>query len=621
MNPTLPHFLSYIRAGNELHLRKFAFHFILIFGVPILLFMLVEDISLGRPHGWVMASFVILLLLAEWVALRLFPSEQSSRLSLGIFYRVFFAALTAYILYSVGYKGEISMIFWSYVYPIVMTWSLKRKEAVVWVVVYMILIFLVLYFGISSVSHQEMILELRSRFMITLLLVSVSSLLINAMMNAYIEEMVIYQNNLKTSENELRLANRQLTQEMERKEEARAALEKSEARFRLIFDNAFDVIFSIDRDLVFTDISPSVERILGFKPEEIVGRSIQDLTLLPEERMESALSVLKRVLKGEKISSVTYELISKDGTTGVGEISLAPVFRDGQVVSVSCIGRDITAQKMAEQRLMQAYAELDSRVQERTAELEQAKVSAEKANRTKSDFLANMSHEFRTPLSHIIGFTELLLMKQFGEINEKQEEFLGDIQQSGRHLLSLVNDILDMSKVDAGQLDLEVSEIQLGQALENGLSMIEEEARSRGIELTVDWTDAPKTLRADERKLKQILYNLLTNAVKFTPDGGRIHLKARQFNKDREETPPAQWTQDQGLEISISDTGIGLAPEHLKNIFEPFEQVDSSMGRKQQGTGLGLSLTRRLVYLHGGVIWAESGGEGKGATFRVLLPI
>jgi signal transduction histidine kinase len=212
-------------------------------------------------------------------------------------------------------------------------------------------------------------------------------------------------------------------------------------------------------------------------------------------------------------------------------------------------------------------------------------------------------------------------MKQFGEINEKQEEFLGDIQQSGRHLLSLVNDILDMSKVDAGQLDLEVSEIQLGQALENGLSMIEEEARSRGIELTVDWTDAPKTLRADERKLKQILYNLLTNAVKFTPDGGRIHLKARQFNKDREETPPAQWTQDQGLEISVSDTGIGLAPEHLKNIFEPFEQVDSSMGRKQQGTGLGLSLTRRLVYLHGGVIWAESGGEGKGATFRVLLPI
>lgn len=612
---------EYIKPGNELPLRKLVFQILLVLGVPVALIMLVENISIGRLHAAVEASCIMVLLVSEWIAIKLFPSEKSLRLSLNIFYRIFFALMSVFALYSIGYKEETSMMLWSYVLPIILSWSFKQKEAIAWMLAYTILIFLALYFGTSAVSESDVFWELRARFISTFVIVAMGALLGSALMDVYIKELVNMQTSLKTSENELRQTNQQLTQEMEKKEEARSALEKSEARFRLIFDNAFDVIFSMDRRLVFTDISPSVERIIGLRPQEMVGRSAKDLNLLPEDRMKAAFNVFRRALKGEKISSVTYDFISKDGTPVVGEISLSPVILEGQVISVSCIGRDITAQKMAEQTLKQAYAELDNRVRERTAELERAKQAAEAASRAKSDFLANMSHEFRTPLSHIIGFTELLLMNQVGKLNDKQAEFLRDIQQSGRHLLSLVNDILDLAKVDAGKLELDVAEVDLEKAVENSLSMVEEEARLRGIGLTVDSSQAPATIRADERKLKQILYNLLANAVKFTPDGGRIHLKTRHYDKDQKEAHPPEWTLDQGVEISVSDTGIGLSSDHLKLIFEPFEQVDSSMGRKHPGTGLGLSLTRRLVALHGGVIWAESQGQGSGATFRVLLPL
>jgi len=275
------------------------------------------------------------------------------------------------------------------------------------------------------------------------------------------------------------------------------------------------------------------------------------------------------------------------------------------------------------------------KLRRQNAELVQAKEVAEAASRAKSEFLANMSHELRTPLNHIIGFTELVVDKQFGALNEAQEEYLNDALHSSRHLLSLINDILDLSKVEAGKLALEVADVDLRMLLEKSLTMFKEKALKHRIQLSVDIDGIPGTIQADERKLKQIIYNLLSNAVKFTPEGGSVTLLARHLSfkagywLTREgQTVLLPMGSDEGskiqgglMEILVQDTGIGISRGDLERIFEPFERVESSTGGRHPGTGLGLSLTRRLVELHGGRIWAESEGEGKGSKFIFVMPV
>jgi signal transduction histidine kinase len=238
-------------------------------------------------------------------------------------------------------------------------------------------------------------------------------------------------------------------------------------------------------------------------------------------------------------------------------------------------------------------------------EIEEKGRLLEVANQHKSEFLANMSHELRTPLNAIIGFSEVLLQRMFGELNPKQDEYLQDVLSSGRHLLSLINDILDLSKVEAGRMELELARFDLPQALQDTLVLVRERAVRHGIDLHLDADARLGALVGDERKIKQVMLNLLSNAVKFTPEGGRVEVRA---------VPT-----DGAVEISVTDTGIGIAPENQELIFEEFRQVGGDYAHKREGTGLGLTLARRLVELHGGRLWVKS-QVGQGSTFTFSVP-
>ena len=239
-----------------------------------------------------------------------------------------------------------------------------------------------------------------------------------------------------------------------------------------------------------------------------------------------------------------------------------------------------------------------------SAELERLYGELETASRHKSDFLATMSHELRTPLNAIIGFSEVLQEQMFGELNERQLAYVKDVLEAGRHLLSLINDVLDLAKIEAGRMELALSQVAVPELLRGAVSMHSERAERGGIELALTTEPAEISITADERRLRQIVFNLLSNAVKFTPSPGRIDVSAR--------------LDDGRVEIAVADTGPGIAAEELETIFEEFEQT--SDGKQAEGTGLGLPLSRKLVELHGGRLWAES-KPGHGSTFHFTLPV
>jgi signal transduction histidine kinase len=262
-------------------------------------------------------------------------------------------------------------------------------------------------------------------------------------------------------------------------------------------------------------------------------------------------------------------------------------------------------------RLQAFYAGLEKQVQERTqelatalAELDEKSRELEAASRHKSEFLANMSHELRTPLNAISGFSQVLRKQLFGEINEKQAEYLDDILGSARHLLSLIDDVLDLSKVEAGQIDLQVAPFSLPEALERGVVIVRERAMKGGVQVSLSSDPGVDTVIGDERRIIQVIFNLLSNAVKFTPAGGTIDVASTRLDGE--------------VRVSVSDSGLGIAPEDQDRIFEEFQQADA--GKEQrEGTGLGLALSKRLVELHGGRIWVDS-ELGKGSTFVFTLP-
>ncbi len=306
------------------------------------------------------------------------------------------------------------------------------------------------------------------------------------------------------------------------------------------------------------------------------------------------LSVLASVVLARKMMTPIRALAAGAGKIGAGALDHRIEVRTND--ELEALAEQFN--KMAT-RLQESYANLEQKIEDRTRELDIA-------NRHKSEFLANMSHELRTPLNAIIGFSEVLGEHMFGKLNAKQTEYVKDINESGQHLLSLMNDILDLSKIEAGYMELELDTFQLGRTLENTLMLVRERAGRHGIDLTLEVDESVGEIEADERKVKQILLNLLSNALKFTPDDGRIVVRAKPC--------------DGNIEVSVSDTGIGIAPEDQAVIFEEFSQVSHSETRNQEGTGLGLALTRRLVEMHGGTIRVQS-ELGQGATFTFTLPV
>ena len=307
---------------------------------------------------------------------------------------------------------------------------------------------------------------------------------------------------------------------------------------------------------------------------------------------------------------------TRDGTRSVLAV---PLLGQGRAIGAIFLRRiEVRSFSEREIDLIRTFADqaviaiesvrLFNETREKSGQLQVANQELQAASRHKSEFLANMSHELRTPLNAIIGFSDVLIGGMAGHLDEKQTEYLKDIRGSGRHLLSLINDILDLSKVEAGRMELTVSEFSFRAALSNAVTMIRERAAGHGIglDLSVDGVDV---ISADERKVKQILFNLLSNAVKFTPDGGTISVRAQRQDSEM-------------LFVTVRDTGVGIPKEDLGRIFEEFRQsgAASSRSAETEGTGLGLALTKSFVDLHGGRIWVES-EVGKGSTFHFTLPL
>jgi signal transduction histidine kinase len=286
-----------------------------------------------------------------------------------------------------------------------------------------------------------------------------------------------------------------------------------------------------------------------------------------------------------------------------------PLVREGQLLGALAVNRKSPGGFAPEViELLQTFAAQSALAIQNARlfrEIEDKSRQLEAASRHKSEFLANMSHELRTPLNAIIGFSEVLAEQMFGPVNDKQSDYLGDILESGRHLLALINDILDLSKIEAGRMELEIGEFDLPAAIDNTLTLVRERAHRRGIVLERAVDEGLGKISADERKVKQVLLNLLSNALKFTPEGGQVAVRAT--------------TRDEMAEVSVTDTGVGIAPEDQATVFEEFRQVGTAE-KKAEGTGLGLAISRKFIELHGGRIRVTS-MLGRGSTFAFTLPL
>ncbi len=379
---------------------------------------------------------------------------------------------------------------------------------------------------------------------------------------------------------------------------------------RTLIESNIDALMATDPRGIITDVNKQTEALTGCTRDELIGAPFKNYFTDPE-RAEAGIN---RVLNEGKVTN--YELTARDREGKLTVVSYnATTFhdRDRRLQGVFAAARDMTELKRFEQTLQQKNVEL------------------EEASRMKSEFLANMSHELRTPLNAIIGFSEVLRDGLMGDMTEEQRGFIGDIFSSGQHLLSLINDILDLSKVEAGKMLLDLESVPVTSLFMNSLSIIREKAAAREIRLSLDAAEELGSTQADARKVKQIIYNLLSNAVKFTPERGAVTLRANRVPRAEVGQPGGTWAASRSfplaenefaefIRISVIDSGIGISPEGLEHLFTPFSQIDSGLSRKFEGTGLGLAMVKLLAELHGGTMAVES-TPGQGSCFTVWLPL
>ncbi|MCC7576550.1 MAG: PAS domain S-box protein, partial [Methanomethylovorans sp.] len=367
---------------------------------------------------------------------------------------------------------------------------------------------------------------------------------------------------------------------------AQKALLESEVRFRQLVENAPEAIF-VQTNGCFAYVNPAALLLFGVdSANQLIGQPVLE-RFHPDFRdiVRERIHLLSDM--SEEVPNIEEIYLRLDGTPFNVEVSAVPITYDGLNGSLVFF-RDITERKQVERALIRA------------------KLVSDEANRSKTEFLANTSHELKTPLNSIIGFSELILAGELGEVSEQQKKYIGTIHESGYLLLNIINRILDLSSIDYGQIDLDYTKFDLCDAIQDTCAMMQALAKRKAIELIVDLDAHINEINADIIKLKEIIYNLVDNSIKFTPYGGNV-VVAASLNGNH-------------VQISVSDNGIGISEKDIERIFDPFYQVDSSTTRRYGGTGLGLSLIYQFIKMHGGDIWVES-EPGKGSTFTFTLPV
>ena len=377
---------------------------------------------------------------------------------------------------------------------------------------------------------------------------------------------------------------------------------------RSLIESNIDALMTTDPRGVITDVNKQTETLTGCTRDELIGAPFKNYFTDPDR----AQTGINRVLGEGKVTNYELTARARDGTLTVVSYNASTFHdRDRSLQGVFAAARDMTELKGFERELQRKNVELED------------------GSRMKSEFLANMSHELRTPLNAIIGFSEVLRDGLLGEMPDRQRACIGDIFVSGQHLLSLINDILDLSKVEAGKMTLDIEQVPVASLFANSLSIVKEKAASRHIRLSMDFPEDLGSVQADARKVKQIVYNLLSNAVKFTGDGGQVTLGAKLAARAKVGQASGDWPGrtlplpdndfTEFLEISVTDTGIGVTPDGLERLFLPFSQIDGGLARRFEGTGLGLAMIKVLAELHGGTVAVQS-SVGAGSRFTVWLP-
>jgi PAS domain S-box-containing protein len=389
------------------------------------------------------------------------------------------------------------------------------------------------------------------------------------------------------------------------------ALQESEERYRRITEAVTDYIYTVriqNGCPVETIHSPACVAVTGYTAEEFLRNPYLWIEMVYEDDRKLVRKLVADILSGFQVKPLEHRIIRKDGTLcWVRNTSVLYYDDQGKLVSYDGLIQDITERKQMEIALEEERASFAQKFEERTEELSRANAELARAARLKDEFLAIMSHELRTPLNVVLGMSEALQDGIYGPLNERQLNALRRIGESGHHLLAIITDILDLSQISTGRIELDIGPVAVESVCQAGLRFINQEVQKKRLTLSFEFDRVVTTIRTDGRRLKQALVNLLDNAVKFTPEEGKIGLEVEGDPENRV------------VRFTVWDTGIGIAKEDMNRLFQPFMQLDSSLSRKYEGTGLGLILVYRIVDLLGGGVSVES-EVGKGSRFTILLP-